>query len=226
MLARVPFRETWRFDGSQWTLLDTAGPRAPMGPAGAFDARRGRFVVFGGRIPGVTGPDRFPAETWEWDGAQWTRFDAPGPLGRNGHVMAYDRASGRVVLHGGVNGVALTDTWSWDGARWQLHTMEGPRTLFGAATAHPDSGIVLFGGHTLGRGPAKSTWHWTGRDWRELATDGPAPRTFNMMTTDTRRGRIYLFGGIPAGAGPEQSAAELWWLDTGGRWTQVVSTPR
>jgi hypothetical protein len=209
--VRVPFRDTWTFDGERWRLADTSGPDARSSPKGAFDSARNRFVLFGGAI-GNAGPTAvLSTDTWEWDGQRWTRFDVPGPPGRTGHVMAYDANARVIIVHGGVrsaDGVALTDTWAWNGKVWKLLTMEGPRSIFGAATTALDSGIVMFGGHML-RGSSAATWQWDGRSWRTIATEGPAPRTFNSLVTDVRRKRIYLLGG-----GPD----EIWFLDAGSGW--------
>ena len=216
--GRVPFRDTWRFDGSRWTLEDTAGLEARPGAQGAYDPERRRFVVFGGT------PDRTTSlanDTWEWDGRRWTRFDTPGPPGRKGHAMAYDATAHAVIVHGGVrDGVALTDTWAWNGTQWTLLTMEGPRSVFGAAAMRPAGGVVLFGGHTM-PGMSTETWHLSGKQWKAVASSGPPPRTFNALATDARRGRIYMIGGIGRVNGEDRILNDLWYLDSAGTWVQV-----
>src|SRR5262245_32050912 len=65
------------------------------------------------------------ADTWEFDGANWTRVStASAPVGRRRHALAYDSARGRTVLFGGVNAAILPvgDTWEFDGANWTLVT--------------------------------------------------------------------------------------------------------
>src|SRR5262245_29068293 len=103
-------------------------PRSPaLSPAPrqayalAYDAHRGRVVLFGGSDVG--GP---LAETWEWDGATsgWLELAPAVSLpARREHAMAYDVARRRVVLFGG-NGRSglLADTWEWDGASWTQRT--------------------------------------------------------------------------------------------------------
>lgn len=220
MRARVPFRDTWRFDGARWTLVDTVAPPMRVGAQGAFDVARGRFVLFGGVQGTVTGRDAvYNTDTWEWDGRRWARFDVPSPAGRTGHMMAYDAHARMVIVHGGVRsadgGVPLTDTWGWTGERWQLLTMEGPRARFAAAATAVDSGIVLFGPGARGTPP--NTWQWNGRSWRVIATGGPSARTFHHMTTDHARKRILLMGGMAEGEMP----SDLWILDAEHRWSQV-----
>ena len=218
------YRETWRFDGTRWALLDTLGPNGRAHSQGAFDVVRNRFVVFGG-ADGAHANGPVTTDTWEWDGAKWTRFDTPGPPGRTGHVMAYDRAMKVVIVHGGVRNadrVALTDTWAWDGERWRLLTMEGPRTIFGAAASAPDRGIIVFGGHTLD-GKSNATWYWNGKAWRRVATEGPAPaaRIFNALATDTRRRRVYMLGGGDNTGDGWRTYNDMWYLDADLRWVQL-----
>jgi hypothetical protein len=220
---RTALRETWRFDGSRWVLVDTTGPEPRAAPQGAFDISRGRLVVFGGRV-NDDAPDVPLTATWEWDGKAWQRFDVPGPMPRSGHQMAYDAHRKLVILHGGnANGVALTDTWAWNGKEWRLLSMEGPRSVFGAATTAIDSGVVMFGGNTKG-GMSTTTWQWMGKEWRAIATGGPPPRIFNALATDLQRRRIYLIAGLRPGRAIDASGLmDLWMLDSLGNWSLVNS---
>ena len=218
---RIPFRETWRFDGTTWTLVDTLGPEGGASPQAAFDVARGRLVFFGGAI-GNRGAGPLQLATWEWDGRRWTRFDFPGPPGRTGHVMAYDAKARHVIVHGGVRAAdrtPLTDTWAWDGRAWTQLGRDGPRTIFGAAATDPDSGIVLFGGHTM-NGATDDTWYWNGKTWATLSAKGPVARTFNGVATDMRRRRIYLYGGSAEGGG--EALADLWYLDARKTWVRLL----
>lgn len=55
-----------------------------------------------------------------WDGKQWTQIRTVGPTPgrRDLHVMVYDAARNRTVLHGGTGEKVLDDTWEWDGKGW------------------------------------------------------------------------------------------------------------
>ena len=84
--------------------------------------------------------------------------------------MAYDAASGAVVLFGGVTEPGddnSADTWTWDGSAW---TEQSPATspparseasmAYDAAT----STVVLFGGITGSAGHhtwLRGTWTWS-----------------------------------------------------------------
>ena len=57
-------------------------------------------------------------ETWEWDGANWTRSPTQNnPPLRYQQAMAYDQARGRAVLFGGRLGWELGDTWHFGTVR-------------------------------------------------------------------------------------------------------------
>jgi hypothetical protein len=77
--------------------------------------------------------------------------------------MAYDAATGTVVLFGGFRTVRLwADTWTWDGSTWtQQHPVPSPSARTAASMAYDaaTSTVVLFGGggkrHLL-----NTTWTW------------------------------------------------------------------
>ena len=74
----------------------------------AFDAARGRVVMFGG--VSLAGP---LVKTWEYDGTTWVLVNTPAsPPGRSDHSMVYDSARQRIVLFGGEQETFdLADTW-------------------------------------------------------------------------------------------------------------------
>jgi hypothetical protein len=84
-----------------------ADPVARHGHAMAYDARRGRVVLFGGIGRGGDLDD-----TWEWDGATWTQLrpvTSPRQMSELG--MVYDARRGRVALF-------AHTLWEWDGTSW------------------------------------------------------------------------------------------------------------
>src|SRR5262252_1416508 len=81
-----------------WTQRSAIGPAPRASHAMAFDSKRGRVVLFGGRS--VEG-NHFFGDTWEWDGSYWTQLDDVGPAPRINHAMAYDGARGVTLLFGG-----------------------------------------------------------------------------------------------------------------------------
>src|SRR5262245_200381 len=85
-------------------------PTALYSVGAAYDQARNRLVVFGGSNNGSVSGD-----TWEWDGAAWTRMSRSGPPARNWPALAYDAKRQRVVLFGGDAGATrFSDTWEWN----------------------------------------------------------------------------------------------------------------
>lgn len=98
--------------GLPWNLQQY--PYGRFGAAMAFDRLRGRTVLFGGYIaPGYsTAPIGYRDDTWEWDGAVWTRKQPTlVPPAVDSPVLFFDAALGRCVLRAG-------GTWTWDGTDW------------------------------------------------------------------------------------------------------------
>jgi hypothetical protein len=164
----------------------------------AYDARRGRTVLFGGN------DGRILADTWEWDGTDWTLIAPPAsPPARQRHALAYDAARGRIVLFGGYVDHRLppwfSDTWEWDGTTWvQRSPALSPPGRYNHALAHDSlrGRTVLFGGFVNAIGIAADTWEWDGSTWIAAApATSPPARTLYGLAFDANRGRTVLFGG-------------------------------
>jgi hypothetical protein len=161
----------------------------------ATDPVSGHVVLFGGDNGGVF------ADTWIWDGTNWTRQNpADSPSGRWNAGMAGDAATGRVVLFGGLDGnnITLAETWTWDGADWtQQNPATSPSAREGAAMAADPATdhVVLFGGDFYGSQLANDTWTWDGADWTQAhPATSPSARTATAMAADPA-GRVLIFGG-------------------------------
>lgn len=89
-----------------------------------FDASRQRVLLFGGQLEGAANL----ADTWSWDGADWTQVADTGPGARALHGLTYDAVREQVVVFGGgdSSGNVLDDTWAWDGAAWTEVAHFGP----------------------------------------------------------------------------------------------------
>ena len=111
--------DTWTWDGTDWTQETPAhSPTARFGHSLAFDAQRNVAVLFGGQ---ATGSGPYYAETWQWDGTDWTELaPAMSPPSRSNALMVYDPGRDRTILFGGQSstGKLLGDTWEWDGTTW------------------------------------------------------------------------------------------------------------
>ena len=192
--------DSWYYDGAWVPGPTTPGGMSPRSQQGmAYDDARDRVVVFGGVDSTVELGD-----VWELDpSVGWSPGTTPpaGLTARASPGLVFDGS--RIVLFGGRdNGGARDDTWYYDGAGWT----SGPAAPAGLVARYghgmalqPGLGVVVFGGQT-GGGPSPTladTWELRGASWVRGDLPGSSiwSRTFPMLATDTRRGRIVLFGG-------------------------------
>jgi hypothetical protein len=202
--------------GLLWVQKQDMGPAPRSAHDVAFDAARGRLVLFGGAAAPVTFGD-----TWEWDGRFWVQVADTGPSAREGHAMAFDAASGRVLLFGGRQGdeTLLGDTWAWDGEDWIQLADTGPASRDGhGMTCDPTRlRVVLFGGAPLNAAGAAAlvgdTWEWDQGQWVHLQDIGPSARTGAKLAYDPGGNVTLLFGG--------STDAGTWTWD-GANWKEVA----
>lgn len=109
-------RETYEWNGNTWLLRSMSGPIARAGHGMAYDSDRKRMVLFGGSYNAASAYYTL-GDTWEYDGGKWILRATNGPSSRMFPAMAYDTATHKTVLYGGVwNGASwLYDTWEYDG---------------------------------------------------------------------------------------------------------------
>ncbi len=110
------------------------------------------------------------------------------PSARNGASMAYDPATGQLVLFGGVTTNSyLNDTWTWNGSNWTQFAPATSPPARAYATMAYDSGtgqLVLFGGYNGGN--LGDTWTWNGLTWTQLnPATSPSGRYEASMAYDT-----------------------------------------
>lgn len=110
------FNDTWTWNGTAWRRVAEGGPPARYAHAMVYDERARVVLLYSGAAAHRGAPLQ---DMWQWDGQRWTeiRLTGPTPGYRYQPVMVYDRARGRTVLYGTVDGVK-DDTWEWDGQRW------------------------------------------------------------------------------------------------------------
>jgi hypothetical protein len=180
-------RDTWTWDGTDWTQhLPAHSPSKRWGVGMAYDSTQARVVLFGGYFSGHLG------DTWTWDGTDWThQSPAHSPSPRNSMGMAYDSALEQVVVFGGNGDAVRGDTWTWDGIDWtQQSPTHSPIPRYDTTMAYDEAReqVVLFGG--FGGGALGDTWVWNGTDWtqrlggslaRLLLPSGP-PGAFVLVT--------------------------------------------
>jgi cysteine-rich repeat protein len=194
-LGFVPLRDTWTWDGADWTESTApSGVAERFSTAVAYDAAHDRVVLFGGNNPG----NAFLDDTWLWDGATWTdAAPVTRPTGRYMHAMAYDAARGQVILFGGrTAGGVVTETWRWDGVDWAEATpaTRPPARIFPMMADDPGRGeVVLVGGQAPdGTSTFADTWTWDGADWTDRQAQLPWPTSQSGMAYDPDLDAIVL----------------------------------
>lgn len=217
--------ELWSWDGKSWSLVsaDPDGPAWRNFAGAAFDTKRNRLILHGG----VQDQNSRMEETWEWDGAIWTRFDVPGPSYREGAMMAYDEARGVSVLYGGANETfeLFGDTWTWDGTQWTQVSTTGPQPRFPSTLVYDSARekVLLFSGHFVDNTSYidyEDFWEWDGVQWDEIVVEGekPGARNIAQLVFDPLTNHVLLFGG-----GQEEFLSDLWSWD-GTIWTHIITS--
>lgn len=212
-----------------WRRLEVTPP-ARTRHALAYDAARGRIVLFGG-----SSNLGFLNDNWEWTGTGWIKITPVGvsPPVRVGHAMAYDSKRRVVVLFGGLSesNASFDDTWEWNGAVWKNVTpTDTPAGRYGHSMAYDAvrGKVVLFGGAPgFGATAIAETWTWDGTTWTNVtpasASNRPSARFQTPIAFDPKRGRIVLFGGNLGGGGGGTRVGETWeWNGT--VWNQIAVT--
>lgn len=151
--------------------------------------------------------------------------------------MAWDGASGKVILFSGVGGPRvkeLRDTWAWNGSGWRnLNAVPAPPSRTSAAIAYDSERrqVVMFGGVGYSVMELNDTWTWDGRRWTEQhPATSPSWRPGAVMAFDAARGKAVLFGGevhVEGTMGVFRALNETWTWD-GRNWKQerpAVSPP-
>jgi hypothetical protein len=210
-------------EADAWRTLGSHPDVRAAEPGFVYDARRDRFVLFGGSA----GRGDALGATWEYDRQRWTRVTTPNPPARQAHVMVFDERRGRTVVFGGMGGAttpgqpppSLGDTWEFDGTTWTERRGPGPSPRNGAGAAYDSKRgvLILFGGAGSG-GFMGDTWSWDGSAWRKLADSGPAARAMGYLAYDKGRDRVVLFGG--RNGYPNGDLNDTWEWD-GSTWRQV-----
>ena len=204
----VSLNDTWTWDGSNWTqqFPSVSPPGRRFDTQGmTYDAATHTVVFFGG----IESDDSVLGDTWTWNGITktWTQiFPASAPSPRR-TMIAYDGATGNVVLFGGdddATGKEYNDTWTWDGVTWtQQFPASSPRARVDGAIAFDPlvHAVVLFGGYVgTYTDSLNDTWLWDGSNWTQARPlKSPMARYSSAMEYEPNHQLLVLFGGYSAG---------------------------
>jgi hypothetical protein len=189
--------ETWEWNpgARTWALVQAGGvgPRKRQGPGLAYDARRGRTVLFGG-FDNDGGTNLH--DTWEWDGKAWVEMHPKtSPSDRSAPAMTWDSRRERVVMHTAFAGTGKDpDLWEWDGVNWsELVPASGEKPRYDAnpaITYDPTGGRIL----AFGSATTNAVWIWDGATWTEdYVGGGPKPqgRAYGVWVYDLAASAVF-----------------------------------
>lgn len=219
--SSMAIMRTLESDG--WRVSRSGAPMVAAEPGFVYDSRRNRFVAFGGS----SGRGMVNGDTWELDGATWTKLTVASPPARHALGMVFDEKRGRVVMFGGgTPGSAgnpprqLGDTWEFDGTAWTQRSETGPSARMSPGITYDSKrGLVILFGGMGATGFLGDTWSWDGAKWTKLADTGPEPRAMGYLAYDKKRDRVVLFGGRK---GWPNDANDTWEWD-GSSWRRVAN---
>lgn len=206
--------QTAAWDGLRWTVIAANAPPAREAHGLAFDPRRARLVLFGGRDPAHTQVHR---DTWEFDGFTWQQVANSGPSARCLFPMCWHAGRNTVVIACGTTspstpwGSALADVWEWNGSAWSQRPGLSEGRIAPALGHDPlRDELVLCGGHAVVGWPNPMPWSfdetWTfgaaSTRWTLRSTSVSAGRrSAATLTFDPLRSRLQLLGGSDLGGG-------------------------
>jgi hypothetical protein len=161
--------------------------------------------------------------TWSWTGKAWMQLSpSTSPPTREDGAMAYDAASGAIVMFGGYNGSILGDTWIWNGTTWSESFPALSPPARGEASMVYDAAsqrILLFGGVNAAGQYLNDLWSWDGSTWSQpfdFCCGPPAPRAYTSLAYDAAHQDVVLFGGLGVG----EAQFDDTWIWNGTTWSQ------
>jgi hypothetical protein len=155
--------------------------------------------MFGGTLASLTSPTFASSQTWRWSGTNWTLLTPTwSPPGRERGALAFDPASGDLLLFGGRDGYTAqhqkNDFWRFDGTDWTpIQTTTQPPALFDPSLMFvPALGSMALFGFEIGVGA--QVWQFDGVDWTLLQND-PVTGPRGPVTLDVTRQRPVAYSG-------------------------------
>lgn len=204
-------RETWAWDGTNWTKLDKYGPYQSAGVAIA--PHRGRLYLFGGE--GSTG---YSKSTYNWaPGVEgWSHLSTPrNPSARAWHAMV--PYNDTFFLFGGKESIgASNESWQFYNGDWYSVPFIGPGARYcHAMTLDEERNVVVVHGGNNGFNLLGDTWEWTGFNWTKRSNIGPSARYYHAMAYDNESKRSILFGGYTTSGYSNET-----WMWSGSYWAR------
>jgi MYXO-CTERM domain-containing protein len=199
--------DTWTWNGTAWTQKCTAcGPSNRRWHSMTFDSTRNVAITYGGCSQSdCTHNSDVATDTWEWNGASWSRTLTSAGMGkRYGYGLAYDSVRNRTVINGGMDDASsyYRDTYEYNGTTWtQTDTGYTAPFRYEHAVAYDPNRqrVVHLGGWDVAC--MGDTWEYDGSTWAAQPW-GTSSRCQHGMAYDTARQKMIMFGGEWPGYAP------------------------
>lgn len=206
--SEITLDDTWELPSTSWVSRTGPNTRLPAMHGHAMaGASGGRVILFGGSSAVGLPPVR--ADTWVWDGNNWSLVTPVGPAPRMFHAMAHDWVRDEIVLFGGFDGTtALGDTWVLDLAaqplRWRSVVGTMPPARHGHTMAYDALGqrvVLVSGADRIGGGGSGALfddhWEWNGVAWLQRSSNVSGLKRWRAaMAYDIPRAALVLVGGF------------------------------
>jgi hypothetical protein len=178
---------TWLLADRQWVqAFPTTSPTDRSGAAAAYDPVTKLVMLFGGTL--ATGGA--VNDTWAWTGSTWRRLDTGmnGPPPGQGAQMAWDVATGLMVLVTIGEMTNTAETWVWSGSHWTRATHGDLEvSVFGDVMAYdpnPETRALLLVTPVTPDSAQSVARIWNGSAWRIITSTGPDVGAIAYYTPD------------------------------------------
>jgi len=204
--------DTWTWDGSTWKEKHPSNVPAfgyDWPATMAYDPLSKTVLLYGFKKTTSESLTNMTAETWSWNGSDWTRLPpTSGPTAPSVLVAAGAQLYLMSLSPVRVGGRYVTQMWRWDGRTWTLlDTNNALREPVASVSFDAQRGTLV--GYNNG-----DTWTWDGSTWVRQHPQTQPPATgylayFQPLHEVVSWGNLY-------GA----SSNEMWAWD-GTTWTQL-----
>ena len=210
----------WAWDGTQWSVAGTGGPRTGADYSVAYDTARSRLVVIAAAPMGsdILVPDPSRDQVYEWDGATWTSGTTTNAPAASSFVIAYDEAHANMVGFGTTTSNTLVAA-TLDGATGAWTSVTVPGAMAGAtdlaiAFDRARGRVVLVGSV----GGFSVTAEWDGTGWSSSAPAMAATGGWSAFYDPSIAHVVVIGSTASSGSTPVQS-----W--NGSVWSSLTAVP-
>ena len=217
--------DTWEWDGTRWTQIDTVGPRPRrLHQVLGYDPSRREVILHGGLNTDDRG--RPLSDTWRWTGARWEEVSVANPPTKvENHNALMSTRGGVMLLTQVKDSTRCPPTERWQraqatlfelrGGAWTALTSDGPCVSGLPPAALTPDGVVVFNGSAPQSPWPSEAWLWRDGQWHRVDSM-PTSRRASRAAYDSERRRVVFFGGDDASG----MLGDTWEWD-GKRWSQI-----